>query len=81
MRLEELLNVMDETEEIDLWVDKTAKIDVATTKELFDRTRVDGVKNSVEYNMIQNFPVWFIGRTCGDTIEIRVCILKKDKSE
>lgn len=81
MKLEELLNVMDETEKIDIFVDKTEEIDVKTTKELFDNVEVIDVKNSLEYEMIKNFPVWFIGRTGFNTIEIRIRIFKKDKSE
>jgi len=81
MRLDELLNVMDETEEIDLWIDKTEEIDVATTKELFDKVEVDDVKNSAEYGNIKDFQVWSIGRTYDETIEIRICILKRDRSE
>lgn len=81
MKLSELLNVMDETEDIDIWVDKTEEIDSKTTKELFDTAKVSDVKNSLEYEMIKNFPVWSIGRTFWETIEIRIRILKKDKSE
>lgn len=81
MKLDELLNVMDETEKIDIFVDKTEEIDAKTTKELFDNVEVIDVKNSLEYEMIKIFPVWFIGRTFFDTIEIRIRILKRDKSE
>lgn len=81
MRLDELLNVMDETEKIDIFVDKTEEIDHETTKELFDTAEVSDVKNSPEYEAIKNFPVWSIGRTFWETIEIRIRILEKDKSE
>ena len=76
MKLEELLNVMDETEEIDIWVDKTEEIDHKTTKELFDTAEVSDVKNSLEYDMIKSFPVWSVGRTYDETIEIRIRILR-----
>ena len=76
---EELLNVMEEAENIDIWVDKTEDIDVETTKEIFDDVEVIDVKNSLEYETIKNSQVWSIGRTFFETIEIR--ILKKDKSE
>ena len=79
MKLEELLNVMEEAENIDIWVDKTEDIDVETTKEIFDDVEVIDVKNSLEYETIKNSQVWSIGRTFFETIEIR--ILKKDKSE
>jgi len=81
MRLEELLNVMDETENIDIWVDTAADINVQTSKNLFDRAEVSDVKASPEYEMLKRFYVWFVGRTFDESIEIRVCILKKDKSE
>lgn len=79
IRLEELLNVMDETEKIDIWVDKTEGIDIKTTKELFDKVEVADVKNSLEYDMIKIFPVWSVGRTFDETIEIRIRILRKEK--
>ena len=72
MRLEELLNVMDNKEEIDLWVDKTEEIDPKTTKELFDFTEVSEIKNSTEYESIKDLHVWFVGRTIFSTIEIRI---------
>lgn len=77
IRLEELLNVMDEAEEIDIWVDKTKEIDVKTTKEIFDTVEVLDVKNSLEYETIKNFQVWSVGRTFFNTIEIR--ILRKEE--
>ncbi len=79
MRLEELLNVMDETEEIDIFVDKTKEIDPKTTEGIFDNVEVSNVKNSLEYETIKNYQVWFVGRTFFSTIEIR--ILREDKSE
>lgn len=79
MKLEELLNVMEETENIDIWVDKTEDIDVETTKEIFDDVEVIDVKNSLGYEAIKDSQVWSIGRTFFETIEIR--ILKEDKSE
>jgi len=79
MRLEELLNVMDETEEIDIFVDKTKEIDSKTTEGIFDNVEVSNVKNSLEYKTIKNSQVWFVGRTFFSTIEIR--ILREDKSE
>lgn len=79
MKLEELLNVMEEAEEIDIWVDMTKNINVDTTKEIFDNVEVSDVKNSLEYETIKNSQVWSIGRTFFETIEIR--ILKEDKSE
>ena len=72
MRLEELLNIMDKTEEIDIFVDKAKEIDAKTTEEIFDTVKVLDVKNSLEYETIKNFQVWFIGRTFFETIEIRI---------
>ena len=78
MRLEELLNVMDEAEEVDIFVDKTKEIDAKATKEIFNNASVFDVGNSSEYQTIKNSQVWYVGRTF-NTIEIR--ILEKDKSE
>lgn len=72
MRLEELLNVMDEYEEIDLFVDKTKEIDPKTTEELFDTTEVSKIKNSTEYESIKDLCVWSVGMTFFSTIEIRI---------
>lgn len=79
MRLEELLNVMDETEEIDIFVDKAKEIDLETSKEIFDTAEVLDVKNSLEYETIKNFQVWSVARTFFSTIEIRIS--REDKSE
>ena len=78
MKLEELLNVMDDIEEIDIFVDETEEIDAETTKEIFDNVKVFDVKNSLEYETIKNSQVWFIGRTYFETIEVR--ILKKEEN-
>lgn len=72
MKLEELLNVMDDEEEIDIFVDQTEKIDPKTTEELFDFTGVSEIKNSPEYESIKDLHVWFVGRTFFSTIEIRI---------
>ncbi len=78
MTLEELFNVMENDEQIDIWVDATKDIISGTAKEIFDEIEVSAVKNSLEYEIIKNSQVWFVGRTLFSTIEIR--ILKEGKS-
>lgn len=70
---------MDETEEIDIFIDKAKEIDAKTTEEIFDTVEVAAVKTAPLYEKIKTAEVWFIGRTFFDTIEIR--ILRKNKSE
>ena len=79
MTLEELLNVMEDTEQIDVWVDETKDIIVGTAKEIFDEIEVSAVKNSLEYETIKNSQVWSIGRTLFATIEVRILIGEQDK--
>jgi len=79
MTLEELLNVMENDEQIDIWIDETKNIDTKTAKEIFDEVEVSDVKNSSTYETIKNSQVWFVGRTFFSTIEIR--ILENEKGE
>ena len=79
MTLEELLNVMEDTEQIDVWVDETKDIIVGTAKEIFDEIEVSAVKNSLEYETIKNSQVWSIGRTLFATIEVRILKGEQDK--
>ena len=78
MKLEELLDVMEDTEQIDIWVDETKDIIAGSAKNIFDEVEVSDVKNSLEYETIKNSQVWSVGRTFFESIEIR--ILKEGKS-
>jgi hypothetical protein len=71
MKLEELLNVMDDGEKIDILVDKSKNV-TRFCKILFVNAEVIDVKNSLAYKEIKNSQVWFIGWTANPTIEIRI---------